>query len=116
MHVLPTNYLNILCHKYVLFFGKQVYQSSKKKTNTVHAHIRIISLITACVFHINVIVFKPRIFDILECFSWVYKKVFYITIPEPILGMTFGDSIVHKFHFISFEKFYENLQQQDLTF
>ena len=38
-----------------------------------------------------------------------------ITIPEPILGITFGDSIGSKFHFIRVKKFCENLQQKDLT-
>lgn len=41
-----------------------------------------------------------------------FQEGFYITIPEPILGIAFGESIVSKFHFISFEKFYENLQQK----
>lgn len=88
----------------------------KKKSNIACIHTYT-SLITACVFHINVIiiVFKSRIFDILKWFPCAYKRILYITIPEPTLGITFGDCVVSKFHFNSSEKFCENQQQKDLT-
>lgn len=74
-------------------------------------------LITACVFHINVIIvfFQSRIFDILKFFPSAYQWILDITIPDPILGITFGDPIVNGFHFSSSEKIIRLTNKKDLT-